>query len=103
MDLTSGTVLVTGAEGFIGSHLTEALLRDLRGAMAGEHQWPTQEELMAEAARLKTLSEDDPVETLPGDFIMLARVFATLGGLYAAYRPDGLGDRLRAAMLRALA
>ncbi|HJK91195.1 MAG TPA: AarF/UbiB family protein [Polyangiaceae bacterium LLY-WYZ-15_(1-7)] len=82
---------------------TEALLRDLRGAMAGEHQWPTQEELMAEAARLKTLSEDDPVETLPGDFIMLARVFATLGGLYAAYRPDGLGDRLRAAMLRALA
>ena len=27
MDLTSGTVLVTGAEGFIGSHLTEALLR----------------------------------------------------------------------------
>ena len=27
MDLTNGTVLVTGAEGFIGSHLTEALLR----------------------------------------------------------------------------
>jgi NAD dependent epimerase/dehydratase len=27
MDLTNGKVLVTGAEGFIGSHLTEALLR----------------------------------------------------------------------------
>ncbi len=31
--------------------------------------------------------QTDPVETLPDDFIMLARVFLSLGGLFVHYRP----------------
>jgi ubiquinone biosynthesis protein len=32
--------------------------------------------------------ESDPVTELPGDFVMIARVLGTLGGLFAHYQPD---------------
>jgi ubiquinone biosynthesis protein len=32
--------------------------------------------------------EHDPVVTLPGEFIMIARVFGTLGGQFAKYEPN---------------
>ena len=41
------------------------------------------EQVTALLARL----EHDPVEKMPGDFIMLARVFGTLGGLFLHYQP----------------
>ena len=34
------------------------------------------------------ISEDDPVTTLPAEFVMLGRVFGTLGGLFHHYKPD---------------
>jgi ubiquinone biosynthesis protein len=30
---------------------------------------------------------DDPVEKIPAEFVMLARVFGTLGGLFLHYQP----------------
>ena len=33
-------------------------------------------------------AEADPVDKLPSEFIMLARVFTTLGGLFMHYQPN---------------
>lgn len=53
----------------------------------GEAAWPTSEELAADARVLMAALDDDPVTTLPADFVMIARVLGTLGGLFVRYRP----------------
>jgi len=49
--------------------------------------WMTQEEVFEQAAQLMEISEDDPVIRLPAEFVMLGRVFGTLGGLFHHYEP----------------
>ncbi|MDX1802997.1 MAG: AarF/UbiB family protein [Alcanivorax sp.] len=49
--------------------------------------WPSAEQMMQQVTTLLTRLEHDPVEKMPGDFIMLARVFGTLGGLFLHYQP----------------
>lgn len=49
--------------------------------------WPAEDELMAQGQALLEQLRADPVEKLPGEFIMLARIFLTLGGLFIHYRP----------------
>jgi ubiquinone biosynthesis protein len=66
----------------------DALLTDIGQAARGSIRWPTREEFGARMASLLAACEDDPVTVLPGEFIMIARVFGTLGGLFARYRPD---------------
>jgi ubiquinone biosynthesis protein len=67
----------------------DALLGEIRqSALSGSITWPTREEMGARAASLLRACEDDPVVALPGEFVMMARVFATLGGLFSRYRPD---------------
>lgn len=71
-------------EEFAAAFLSE--IRQL--ALARNVQWPTREELSERFAGLLTACQEDPVTTIPGEFVMLARVFGTLGGLFQAYRPD---------------
>jgi ubiquinone biosynthesis protein len=49
--------------------------------------WPTRQELFARAAGLFEAAERDPVTRLPPEFVMIARVFGTLGGLFQHYAP----------------
>jgi len=70
---------------------TDALLDQIRAAMvetgtAGT-QWPGPEALMEQVRALLIRMEDDPVEKIPAEFVMLARVFGTLGGLFLHYQP----------------
>ena len=65
------------------------LLGEIRSAALGERvRWPTQAEAVARFSSLLHACEDDPVVTLPREFIMIARVFGTLGGLFARYTPE---------------
>lgn len=66
----------------------DAMLREMRAATDEGVGWRTQQELLDEAASLLRAAEGDPVVTLPDDFVMIARVFGTIGGLFLAYRPD---------------
>ena len=66
----------------------EALLKEMRDAAQGApFAWPTRERLLAKSAELLRQAVRDPVVTLPAEFIMIARVFGTLGGLFMHYRP----------------
>jgi ubiquinone biosynthesis protein len=66
-----------------------ALLGEMRqAALGGGIRWPGPEELGARVSSLMSACKDDPVVTLPGEFIMMARVFGTLGGIFARYKPD---------------
>lgn len=49
--------------------------------------WPDRDALISGASALLEKAEHDPVVKLPAEFIMLARVFGTLGGLFMHYRP----------------
>ncbi|MCH8543791.1 MAG: AarF/ABC1/UbiB kinase family protein [Alcanivorax sp.] len=60
----------------------DAALRGADGAL-----WPTPEELMHRARDLLHQANADPVDTLPADFILLARVFGSLSGLFMHYQP----------------
>lgn len=53
-----------------------------------DRKWPSAEAMMQEVSHLLGRLEHDPVETIPGDFIMLARVFGTLGGFFLHYQPN---------------
>lgn len=69
---------------------SEALLKQfrdaaLRGAEGAE--WPSPEMLAATARELLHQASSDPVDTLPADFILLARVFGSLSGLFMHYQP----------------
>jgi ubiquinone biosynthesis protein len=67
----------------------EALLTEIRQtAVSGGVKWPTKDEMVARAGALLGACEHDPVVGLPGEFIMVARVFGTLGGLFSRYKPD---------------
>ncbi len=74
-----------------GGHATlKAFAHTLIGSFAraeGEARWPTEAELAAEARALMSAATDDPVTRLPEDFVMLARVLGTIGGLFVRYRP----------------
>lgn len=68
-----------------------AILDQVRDAIIHPEQqdgWPSSEALMQQLADLLGQLENDPVEAMPDDFIMLARVFGTLGGLFLHYQPD---------------
>ncbi len=49
--------------------------------------WPSQHDILSRAQELLAQAEADPVDKLPAEFIMLARVFTTLGGLFMHYQP----------------
>ena len=66
----------------------EALLARFRdAAVTGAVSWPTRDEIVAETTELVRAAGDDPVVRLPPDFVMIGRVFGTLGGLFLHYRP----------------
>lgn len=65
----------------------EALLGAFRRIAAGSDAWLSQEALAQELAGLLSAIDADPVTRLPDDFVMLARVFGTLGGLFQHHRP----------------
>ena len=68
-----------------------AILDQVRDAIINPEQqdgWPSSEDIMQQLADLLGQLEHDPVESMPDDFIMLARVFGTLGGLFLHYQPD---------------
>jgi ubiquinone biosynthesis protein len=67
----------------------DALLTEIRqAALSGKVVWPTREEMSTRAGSLLRACEDDPVVALPNEFVMIARVFGTLGGLFSRYRPN---------------
>ena len=74
----------------------DALLETLQNAVKSnmnnqgnnnEINWPSSDEIFREAVALLKQAEGDPVEKLPAEFIMLARVFSTLSGLFTFYKP----------------
>lgn len=65
----------------------DALLGDLRSAMEGG-DWTDPNLIVEQIEELLGATEDDPVEQIPADFVLLARVFGTLGGLFLHHRPD---------------
>lgn len=76
---------------------TEALLGEMRSAVQqGAVEWPTRDELLKRTAHLLQQVDEDPVVTLPPEFVMIGRVFSTLGGLFSHYRPNV--DYMRALM-----
>lgn len=81
---------------------TDLMIGHLRAAFEGDARWPKAEELMAEMARLTSVASRDPILKLPEGFVMLARVFGTLGGLFLSYRPQRLGDKTLATLQQIL-
>ncbi len=82
----------------------DVMLEAFRGAaFGGGVEWPTREHALAQVTELMRAAEDDPVVRLPADFVMLGRVFATLGGLFHGYRPRlDLATHVLPAVTRAL-
>jgi ubiquinone biosynthesis protein len=67
----------------------DAMLGALSKAAASQRiEWPDREGMSRRLQELLRALEHDPVIQLPNEFVMLARVFGTLGGLFAHYRPD---------------
>jgi len=68
----------------------ENLLRAFQKAAAGggAFAWLSPEEVFAQTSELLQVSEEDPVIRIPAEFVMLGRVFGTLGGLFDHYRPE---------------
>ncbi|MET0386770.1 MAG: AarF/UbiB family protein [Polyangiales bacterium] len=67
----------------------DALLGELAEAIqSGSVRWPDRAAIAARAQGLGKSLNADPVVTLPGHFVMIGRVLATLGGLFSHYRPD---------------
>jgi hypothetical protein len=57
-------------------------------AFRSDASFATQEiDARAAVARVLELTRDNPIVAVPGDFILLGRVFAVLGGLLMRYRP----------------
>ena len=70
----------------------EALLSQIKRAAfemgKGKMQWPTGSDMIKSGQKLLAQAEADPVEKMPAEFILLARVFTTLGGLFVHYQPQ---------------
>jgi predicted unusual protein kinase regulating ubiquinone biosynthesis (AarF/ABC1/UbiB family) len=57
----------------------------------------------AQVERILELTGDDPIVEIPGHFVLLGRVFASLGGLLIRYRPEiQLSELLRPRLAAAL-
>ncbi len=82
----------------------DVMLEAFRGAASGGGvEWPTREQALAQLTELMRAAEDDPVVRLPAEFVMLGRVFGTLGGLFHGYRPRlDLATHLLPSVMRAL-
>lgn len=80
----------------------EMMIGRVRDAIEGKVEWPSTEQLLAEVTELVAVIEDDPVVRIPDSFVLLGRVFGTLGGLFMAYQPSKLGARSLAALQRNL-
>lgn len=65
----------------------EAMLGAFRRMAEGGEAWLAPAAVEAELRGLLRAVEDDPVTQLPEDFVMLGRVFGTLGGLFQHHRP----------------
>ncbi|MCB9590507.1 MAG: AarF/ABC1/UbiB kinase family protein [Polyangiaceae bacterium] len=65
----------------------DIMLGDLRQALSGGN-WPDLTELQARGRALLSAASDDPVVAMPAEFVMIGRVFASLGGLFLHYRPE---------------
>jgi ubiquinone biosynthesis protein len=63
-----------------------AQFREALGA-DGHVRWPTEQEVLDQMAGLLDAAYADPVVRIPAEFVMVARVFGTLGGMFAHYRP----------------
>jgi ubiquinone biosynthesis protein len=83
----------------------EAMLGALRDAAreGGGVPWLDEAQVAAQARALLDATQDDPVVRVPGEFVMLGRVFGTLGGLFQHYRPRVDWARHMAPVLAALA
>lgn len=72
----------------------DALLENIKASVSRmansneEMHWPEGDEIFEEVAALLKQAEDDPVEKIPAEFILLARVFSTLGGMFTYYKPN---------------
>lgn len=66
----------------------EALLEQFRDQMLGGSSWPDRDSLIERARGLLDQSHADPVLALPGEFVLIARVFGTLHGLFNHHRPQ---------------
>jgi hypothetical protein len=67
----------------------DALLSELASAVQnGCVSWPERDELLARARQIAAAFAVDPVTEIPGHFVMIGRVLATLSGLFAHYKPD---------------
>lgn len=69
--------LLLFAEALVGSFATSAK----------EARFPTKEELEEKARAILSAAGSDPVEAIPAEFVMIARVIGTLAGLFTHYRP----------------
>ncbi|MGE0325691.1 MAG: ABC1 kinase family protein [Polyangiaceae bacterium] len=65
----------------------DIMLGDLRKALSGGN-WPELTELQERGRALLSAASDDPVVAIPAEFVMIGRVFASLGGLFLHYRPE---------------
>lgn len=69
----------------------DALLAQIRDAAiegsGGQISWPTQAQLLERGRTLLAQAEDDPVARIPAEFVLLARVFGSLGGVFMHYQP----------------
>lgn len=69
----------------------DAILQQLRNMLSEIDEkgfvWPSPDDLLEKAKALFDQANSDPVEKLPPEFIMLARVFGTLGGMFLHYQP----------------
>lgn len=71
---------------------------------AGQASFPTPDELADEARGVLDAMGADPVEVIPDEFVMIARVFGTLAGMFLQYRPGiDVGSRVMPVLLRAMA
>jgi ubiquinone biosynthesis protein len=84
----------------------DAVMEVFRDAMAkgGAITWPTPEQALAQAQTILGAAQRDPVVSLPGEIVMILRVFGTLGGLFGHYKPEiDVTSRLLPTVLGALA
>ncbi len=67
----------------------ELLLGEFRAALQGKRPGGLDPQAMvAQAREVMEAAREDPVVRIPAEFVMLARVFLSLGGLFQHYRPE---------------
>lgn len=66
----------------------DRVLTEVERAAEGGEGWPDQARVLAQATQMLRHIEDDPIVHLPVEFVMLGRVFGTLGGLFMHYKPE---------------